>query len=99
MVDVVTPPQTLDVVFEFNSERPIIPRRSEPAVNLARLKNKPAPLTQRHDFVHVNHSRSYLKVNFSNLMDGDGRVKNSDVDRPFPSKEDANSLPNRNSSS
>jgi hypothetical protein len=54
-MNVVAPPQALDVILEFNSQRPIVPRRSEPAVNFARLKYKTAPLAQRHDLVHVDH--------------------------------------------
>src|ERR1044071_749020 len=43
---VVTPPDTLHVIFEQNAERSVIPARAGAAVNLARLKNEAAPLAQ-----------------------------------------------------
>src|ERR1019366_1842292 len=47
------PPKLLDVALEFRAERAIIPEAVEAAVNLGRLKHKPAPLAQRHDFFHL----------------------------------------------
>jgi hypothetical protein len=54
-VNVVAPPQALDVVLEFNAQWSIVPGRAQPAVDFAGLKNKAAPLAQRHDLVHLDH--------------------------------------------
>src|SRR5258706_9589134 len=51
----ITPPNALHVVLELDAQRPVIPARARAAVNLARLKYKPAPLTQRHNLIHLNH--------------------------------------------
>jgi hypothetical protein len=43
--------------------------------NLTRLNNKPASLAQRHDLSLSIIEKSYLKVNFDNVMNGEGRAK------------------------
>ena len=52
---VVAPPDALDVALQLHSERTVVPAGARAAIDLARLKNKPAPLAQRHDRVHVYH--------------------------------------------
>ena len=47
------PPKFLDVALEFRTQRAVIPKAVDAAVNLRRLKNEPAPLAQRHDFFHL----------------------------------------------
>src|SRR5208337_623855 len=45
------PPKFLDVALEFRAERAVVPQAVDAAVNFGRLKNEPAPLAQRHDFL------------------------------------------------
>jgi len=51
-LDHVAPPQLLDVALEFGTERTVIPKTVDAAVNFRGLINEPAPLAQRHDFFH-----------------------------------------------
>src|SRR3989344_2548080 len=46
------PPKLLDIVFEFNSGRPVSPGAGDPAVNFGALIYKPPALAQRHYFFH-----------------------------------------------
>jgi hypothetical protein len=45
------PPGILDVEFEFNSERTIIPARADPAINFRRRENKSSSLAERYEFL------------------------------------------------
>ena len=45
------PPRVLNIAFEFDAERPVIPRARLPAVNFTRLIYKTAPLAQTDDFI------------------------------------------------
>src|SRR5713226_761310 len=56
--DVVSPPHALDVVLQLDAERPVVPARPRPAVDLARLEDEPAPLAERDDDVHVHRPDS-----------------------------------------
>ena len=47
------PPCFLHVALELDAQRPIVPGRTEAAVDFAALKNESAALGQRQDFVHV----------------------------------------------
>jgi hypothetical protein len=55
-VDVVAPPQVLDVPLHLDAERTVIPRRAEAAVDLARLEDESPPLAQRDDGVEISHT-------------------------------------------
>ena len=46
------PPEFLDVALEFRAQRAVVPKAVDAAVNLGGLVNEPAPLAQRHDFLH-----------------------------------------------
>ena len=46
------PPCALDIVFEFHTERTVVPGIGKPAVNFGAGENKTAVFAQRHDFVH-----------------------------------------------
>src|SRR5215831_4749411 len=48
-----TPPIIFQITLQLHAERPIIPSAIEPAVNLARLENEAAPLTQADNFFHA----------------------------------------------
>ena len=52
LVNVCPPPRALDVVFELDAHWAIIPGALEAAVKLAALKEKAAPLAQRHNLFH-----------------------------------------------
>src|ERR1043166_7627268 len=54
-LDVVAPPEVLDVALELDAERTIIPGGSETAVDLARLEDEAAPFAKRDDGVEVDH--------------------------------------------
>ena len=48
----IVPPCVFDVALQFRARWAVVPEAVDPAVNLRRLKNEPAPLAQRDDFVH-----------------------------------------------
>jgi len=49
------PPQPLDVLFEHNTERPIVPRACKPAVDFGTCEDKPAAFRERDNL--FNRSR------------------------------------------
>jgi hypothetical protein len=48
----VAPPHLLDVPFQLYTERTVVPEPADPAVDLARLKDEPAPFAQGNDLLH-----------------------------------------------
>jgi hypothetical protein len=48
----VAPPHPLDVALELDAERPVVPARPDPAVDLARLEDEAAALGERDERVH-----------------------------------------------
>src|SRR5947208_3530850 len=52
--DVVDPPGVLDVPLELDAERAVVPEAVDPAVNLARPEDEPAPLAKRDELLHVH---------------------------------------------
>src|ERR1051326_3437374 len=52
LVDGGTPPNTLDVIFQLDAHRAVVPRSLQAAVEFASLKKETTPLAQRHDLVH-----------------------------------------------
>ncbi len=50
--DHVAPPGVLDVALELDAERTVVPAARQPAVDLARLEDEPAPLGEVHDLLH-----------------------------------------------
>src|SRR4029079_8097347 len=55
--DHVAPPGFFDVALELHTQRPVVPKPVEAAVDFARLKNKAPPFAQRDEFVHVHGSQ------------------------------------------
>src|SRR5436309_15011211 len=55
------PPIILEVAFQFDAKRSVIPGAVEAAVNFARLENESAPLTQAGDLFHVRHGTDSLR--------------------------------------
>src|SRR5581483_2943491 len=55
-VDDVAPPEVADVPLELDPERPVVPRRPQPAVDLARLEHEPAALAEADQGLHVDHT-------------------------------------------
>src|SRR5438552_17321800 len=62
LLDEVAPPDALDVGFQPDAERAVVPARAGAAIDLARLEDEAAPLAQGNDDVHVHatHRRSPL---------------------------------------
>ena len=52
--DHVPPPCLADVPLEFHAHRSVVPKALQPAVNLARLEEKSAPLAQGDQLVHIH---------------------------------------------
>ena len=52
--DHIAPPGFLHVPLQLDAQRAVVPKAVQPAVDLARLKQKPTPLTQRYQLVHVH---------------------------------------------
>src|SRR5262245_10946927 len=51
-VDERPPPELLDVVFQLDAERPVVPGVGEPTVDIGTWKDEAAPLAERRDLVH-----------------------------------------------
>src|SRR5262245_6728636 len=51
--DHVAPPDLLDIALQLDAERAVVPEPVQPTVDLASLEEKPAPLAQRDDLVHL----------------------------------------------
>jgi hypothetical protein len=52
--DHIAPPGFFDIPLQLDAERAVVPKPVEPAVNLARLKQKPPAATKGDEFVHVH---------------------------------------------
>src|ERR1700722_12607925 len=65
--DHVAPPGFLDVAFELDAERAVVPEAVQAAVDFARLKKEAAPLAQRDEFFHVHDAKSLLAMSFAKL--------------------------------
>src|SRR5207237_3542353 len=69
------PPILLEIIFEFDPERSVIPHPVESAINLARLENEPAPLAQTDNLLHSlrillpSHDRTYLTADHADETD------------------------------
>src|SRR5438477_3565454 len=69
------PPILLEIIFKLDPKRAVIPHPVEPAINLARLENEPAPLAQTDDFLHSLrilvpcHDRKYLTADHADETD------------------------------
>ncbi len=69
------PPILLEIIFELDPKRSVIPHPVEPAINLARLENEPAPFAQTDDFLHPlrvlfpSHDRTYLTADHADETD------------------------------
>src|SRR5438874_5346610 len=71
------PPILLEIIFKLDPKRAVIPHPVEPAINLARLENEPASLTQADDFFHPHplrvlfpsHDRTYLTADHADETD------------------------------
>src|SRR5262249_23471760 len=66
------PPVILQVALEFHPKRPVIPGSIEAAIDLARLENETAPLTQADDFFHAlgvgRRTHCYRKLHRSQIV-------------------------------
>jgi hypothetical protein len=51
-LDIVAPPQTLDVLLELDAQRAVVPARARAAVDLTRLEDETAPLAEGNEGVH-----------------------------------------------
>jgi hypothetical protein len=51
------PPQVLDIAFELDAERPVIPGIRQTAVNIRPWKDEPPALAERGDFIHGDDAR------------------------------------------
>ena len=51
-LDHLPPPGVLHVPLEHRTERAVVEKAADPAVDLGGLEDKPAPLGQRGDFLH-----------------------------------------------
>jgi hypothetical protein len=60
------PPGVSNVALKLHPHRAIIPAASQTAIYFAAGENKPPPLTQRNDFIHIHFSR-HLQVSFEFL--------------------------------
>ena len=52
--DHVAPPGFLDVAFELDAERAVIPEAVQSAIDFARRKDEAAPFAQGDEFFHVH---------------------------------------------
>src|SRR5260370_23917304 len=50
----VVPPGVLDVLFQLDAERAVVPEAADAAVNLARLEDEAAALAERDQLFHFN---------------------------------------------
>ena len=57
------PPRILDVLLQLRPQRPVVPGASQAAVNLAALKDEPAPLAKRDDALQIHFRRRMLQRN------------------------------------
>jgi len=48
----VAPPRLFDVSLQLDAQGAVVPEAADPAVDLARLKDEPAPFAQRNDLFH-----------------------------------------------
>src|SRR5437870_487868 len=58
IADHVVPPGVLDVLFQFDAERAVVPEAVDAAVDFARLEDEAAPFAQGDEFVHVHDAES-----------------------------------------
>ena len=49
----VPPPNILDVAFQFDTQRSVVPKTVDATVDGAGLKKEPSSLAERHDFFHL----------------------------------------------
>ena len=61
------PPRILDVLLHLDAERAVIPRARHAAVNLAALKDEPAPLAKRNDAFEFNMRRCLFHRNLAGM--------------------------------
>src|SRR3990167_8934826 len=59
------PPPIPQIILQFHSQRPVIPRISKPSVDLAPGKHKTPTLCQGYDFVHQRRYISHTDADFS----------------------------------
>ena len=50
----VAPPSVLDIAFEFDTERSVVPEAVNPTVDLTGLKHESTSLAERHQFFHLH---------------------------------------------
>ena len=62
--DHVRPPRFLEISFEFNPQRAVVPEPLDAAVDLAGLKEESTFFTERDDFVHRFHGRAVARIQF-----------------------------------
>ena len=53
LIDVVPPPEPLEIVLELNSKRAVVERPLKTPIDLTAGENKPEPLAERHDLFHI----------------------------------------------
>src|SRR5262249_36521425 len=58
IADHVVPPGLLDVVFQLDAERAVVPEAVDAAVDFARLKDEPLAPAQGDQFFHVHPTNS-----------------------------------------
>jgi hypothetical protein len=51
------PPQVLDIAFELDAERPVIPGIRQTAINIRAWEDEPPALTERGDLIHGDDAR------------------------------------------
>src|SRR5262249_56874041 len=65
------PPPLFDVPLQSPARRPVAQDPVDPAVNLARLKDEPAPPAQGHKFVHIHGCCPFVADPESSVSDQD----------------------------
>src|ERR1039457_2666690 len=84
------PPVLLEIIFQLDPKRTVIPATVHSAVDFARLENESAPLAQADDFLHplrislVAHDHRRATANYADDTDEEGessKLKNSRVVR------------------